>query len=218
MTLQPFRPRPFDEDSAVSPANSRDRGYLEGLELARIEAVAEARAEVRHELERLAQERDAAIARSNGADAAFESERAEVRRTLEQLGGASVALQAAVQHWNTRETTSVESVQHQVIAFGLEIAELIVKSHPVDARLRAALQDCVQIQETGDPVRIRVHSSCSRTLDALPQGWDRALVTVVPDDSVPPGSVVCEAGPSRLEAGLESSLVRIRRALGVQGS
>lgn len=215
MSFEPFRPRTLDVAAPARADSGVHRGYQEGLELARIEAVAQARAEVRNELETLTAERDAAAARAAGADAAFEAERQQVRRTLEQLNQAASALEGAVQFWASREVTSVENAHRQVVEFAVELAGLIVKSHPLDVRLRAALEECLALHEGGGPVRIRVNPTCVRTLEGLPHSWDRTLLTIIPDDSVAPGSVVCETGASRLEAGLDVSLKRIRSALGV---
>jgi flagellar biosynthesis/type III secretory pathway protein FliH len=215
MSFEPFLPRTLDVSAPARADAGLHRGYQEGLELARIEAVAQARAEVRNELAALIAERDAAAARAAGSDAAFETERQQVRRTLEQLNQASSALEGAVQFWASREATSVDNAHRQVVEFAIELAGLIVKSYPVDVRLRAALDECLTLHDDQGPVRVRVNPSCVRTLEALPHTWNRALLTIVPDEAVAPGSVVCESGPSRLEAGLDVSLRRVRNALGV---
>jgi flagellar biosynthesis/type III secretory pathway protein FliH len=51
----------------------------------------------------------------------------------------------------------------------------------------------------------------------VPETWDKSKITFVPDASVAVGDVVCETGPTRIEAGLEATLTRIKRALGVGG-
>jgi flagellar biosynthesis/type III secretory pathway protein FliH len=217
MTVEPFLHRTLNAESPAEAAVVLERGYKAGLDLARIEAHTQVRSELRDELVKMAAERDAALARASGADLQFEADRLEVTRTLESLQDASAALNAAVTRWQDMEATSIAEIQHQAIQFALEVAEMIVKSVPAEQRLRAALEECVEAQSSSDPVRVRTHPSCLATLNMVPETWDKSKITFVPDSSVAVGDVVCETGPTRIEAGLEATLTRIKRALGVGG-
>lgn len=218
MRLDRYLPRTLDAETPKEVAVVRERGYQEGIDLARIEAHTQVRLEMRQEMEKMAKERDEALARASGADAEFEADRQKVRQTLEELQTAAETMRKAVEDWQTREATAVADVQHQAIGFALEVAAMIVESMPVEERIKAALQECAQAGSSSEPVRLRVHPSCVRTLQGLSHGWEPSRVTVVPDPAVTPGDVVCETGSTRVEAGLAASMTRIRRVLGVSES
>jgi flagellar biosynthesis/type III secretory pathway protein FliH len=215
MSFEPFHPRTLNAQSAAESAAVLERGYRDGLDLARIEAHTQIRAELRAEIEQMRAERDAAIARASGQDAIFEAERLEVARTLEVLTATAAMLESSVGHWQQREVTSMGDIQHQALEFALEVAAMIVKTVPLEQRLRAALEDCVEVQAAAGPVRLRAHPGCVATLKALPHAWDSSKVEIVADPAVAPGDVVCETGHTRIDAGLDATMARVKRALGV---
>ena len=216
-SIQPYIPNVLSSSDGFSKDLSEgfSRGFSEGLMLGRAEARAELSASLRAELDQMRQERDAAIARAAGTDSEFERQKASVQDLTANLANAVSSLNDAARQWREREATSLEAVQHDALGFAFEVAESIGLTTAVDARLRAALESCVGLVGFADTVRIRVNPECMNAMSLLPAGWDPSLVTLIPDEEIAPGDVLCESGETQLQAGLKATLSRMRSALGL---
>jgi flagellar biosynthesis/type III secretory pathway protein FliH len=180
-------------DAAVPSADLKEyrlgfeRGYTDGLQQARTEAEA-AIAQARTEWERQAQ-------------AALDKAQADLLRSRERLDGVAGALAEALREdrrW--AESTAVEMAYAAVLrVFGDKAVERSL-----------VVELCAQARrETGgDVVGVRVAPADADAMHAAFPG-----LSVVADDSLPPGSCVLDSRRGRFDAGLEARLDHLREAL-----
>jgi flagellar biosynthesis/type III secretory pathway protein FliH len=216
-SVQPFIPTVLSSSDGFDKDMSEGlhRGFAKGLSLGRTEARAELTTTLRAELDQMRLERDAALGRAAGTDSEFERQKAAVQDLTANLANAVSSLNEAAREWREREATALEKVQHDALGFALEVVESIGLTAAVDTRLQAALASCVGLVGFADTVRIRVNPECMHALSMLPAGWDPSLVTLIADEGIEPGDVLCESGETQLQAGLKATLSRVRSTLGL---
>lgn len=167
---------------------ARAAGYTEGLAAGRAEGQAQGYAE--------------GLARAE----------AEARQQVE-------ALRRLAENVRVEWARLVREAEEEVVRLALAIAEKVIRHtlavdpQALAALVRAALE---QVALTGT-VRLRVHP---QDWDALSRHWPAVQPTVgegsyeiVADEQVRPGGCLIEAGPSRIDAQVETQLAAIRRAL-----
>lgn len=170
---------------AVIPPPASDRSpFLDGFEQGRVKGRAEA-------IEELARAHEAAT---------------------ESLSRAATALRGAVVELNRRREQEVRLAVVDSATIVLSMAEVLVgkvSEHPewwVPARIEAAM---ALLPDDAAPV---VHL-CPDDLEALSSVELPSEVRLVNDLDIAPGGCVVDAGPTRIDAGLDSALARLRTLL-----
>ena len=188
------RPARFEPQQLIDSRGASDAHTRQMIELARVEGLALARAEV-----------DAAIAEHTAA--------------AREMASAADALFAAAAQLRARDQDDLADIEEHAIRFGVELAEQLVgrELSTCDDALQAAITRAMSLVPERGAIVLRVNpadltaarsslaSSDVASRTELPDG-----VELVPDATVEVGGCIAVVGPLRVDAQITTAIQRVR--------